>query len=72
MIIVKMKLVIKHKNSAFNTKIADYEGIITEKNYYDLKLNFLMKIIKGRAINKVKLIHSLQKKYVKLLIYRAS
>ena len=44
MIIVKMKLVIKHKNSAFKTKITDYEGIIKEKNY--LKLSFLIKIIK--------------------------
>ena len=65
-----MKLVIKHKNSAFKTKITDYERIIKEKNY--LKLNFLMKIIEGRSINKVKLIHSLHKKYVHLLIIRES
>ena len=44
-----MKLVIKHKNSAFITKIIDYERILKEKNYY-LKLNFLMRIIEGRSI----------------------
>ena len=55
-----MKLVIKHKNSAFKTKITDYERLYKRKNYY-LKLNFLMKIIKGRAINKIKLLHSLHK-----------